>query len=500
MIIMVEKNSAMNATSFEWYMLEDHSTEHPMVFTFCFDLVGSIDVAMLQQAFLAALTSHPLLVSRAVALDRWPRYAWERRSVDHATHLRTGDVREHQPHAQEHCIIDPFQGPNCRLSLYRQNVETPSTGAEWTVAIDFHHAVADGIGALEFCSDVFRIYEELGSFQFGAPEPSVAPKSKRQRTRVDMDLLAQRDVLDRSIPHPVGRGTAIRFWIVELAKFLFAWPARISEIGLVSQSVRSISGKRNKNDPKESLKWSSFGLTGLEFPRECTKPLRDYAQRHGGTLNHVLLAAVLRAMAKRLGGAKGRLRSWVTVLPVNMRRATSCRAPCHNGIGYAFLRRSRLQCLDWQSNFLSLKTEIEAIQTWKLAGLFLDAMACIQRLPKWLARLVIRSSRPGSFVWSYVGEPLRRFPDRLRIDEQGIRLGNAKLLGLSVAPPTRPGTEMAIVVLLWQDCIKLWFRFDERRISPEQASQIRNLIAEEVASIVEEVQFSEVRPRVSSHR
>ena len=489
---MDNRSLRFDATPFEWYMLEDHSDTHPMVFTLYFDTKGSISDELLKQAFWCAIESHPLLRSSTLVLDAWPRYAWE--CPRFAQEEIVDDDGAMLLHAPIENTIDPFRGPLCRLRIHRLPDKALEPQDRWTIAVDFHHAVADGIGALEFCSDVFRIYENLIAQSMDRDQDSVAINEGNRFKGIDVNLLAERGILDRSIPHPVSRGTALRFFAWEAARFFFALPVRLSSIGHQTKSDSVPPSKDPRDSVRELMTWEASGLSGLELSPEITKVLREYAQRSGGTLNHLLLAATLSAFARGSPGFLDRLRTWVTVLPVNMRRLTPRRTPCHNGIGYAFLRRSRSDCLDWKKNFLSIQSEIKAIQDWKLAGLFLDVLAQLQRVPRWIARFVLRRSRPGSFVWSYLGDPMRRFPDRMRERNGSIRLGNAILEGLAAAPPTRAGTELAVLATLWRDSIRLYFRFDERAIPKQQSARIRRLISEELVSIAETIRISKDNP------
>lgn len=497
-------DQALPATPFEWYMLTDHSAEHPMTFVFCFALRGALDVAMLQQAFWAVVPRHPLLTSRAVATSAWPRYEWRQQHVVRSAMMDERDPAKGLPSQLEHQAVDPRSGVACRLRIYDEGSCGEESERNWTVAIEVHHAVSDGLRALEFSSDVFAQYELLCNAEVATEtcgNQTGKPKrlAKASRREIDPQLLVDRGVMDRRIPHPVSRGTAIRFLAWELVKFVLAFPVRMSRVRPERKDHEGEHGIEPHADGRGSVRdvtrWEGFGLTSLEFSPDITMTLREYAQKHGGSLNDLLLAVTMRAFAGQQRGWFKRVMSWVVVLPVNMIRTTKQRSPCHNGIGYAFLRRKRDQCMDWFKNFTTLKMDIDAIQDWKLAGLFVDALDRLQRLPHWLAKLVLWGSRPGTFVWSYVGDPLRRFPNRLIETGGNIWLGEAKLEGLSAAPPTRQGTELAILATLWQDSIRLYFRFDERKIPTEQAKWLRHLVAKEVLAVVESIRAEETLPR-----
>ncbi len=115
--------------------------------------------------------------------------------------------------------------------------------------------------------------------------------------------------MDRRIPHPVSRGTAMRFLALELVKFLFAFPVRMSRL-----SHRKGDPTRDTIDAhtewsesvREVVRWQAFGLSHLEFSPEVAKTLREFAQQHGGSLNDLLLAVTMKAFAISIGdGSRG---------------------------------------------------------------------------------------------------------------------------------------------------------------------------------------------------
>jgi hypothetical protein len=75
-----------------------------------------------------------------------------------------------------------------------------------------------------------------------------------------------------------------------------------------------------------------------------------------------------------------------------------------------------------------------------------------------LRRPLVRSMRPGTFVFSYLGDPVRRFARRLPQDEIGVDLDGCHVVDFAAAPPTRPGTELAVLGCLVDHRLTLWLR------------------------------------------
>jgi len=461
-----------------------------MVFTVHFLIEGDLHLEEMRQAFVQAIHSHPLLASRAVRADDGTRYRWDLESNPEVAAFTNVLLSQNESSEFTH-RIDPFRGPNSRLVICRL-ADLPKQKRQYLLAFQFHHAVTDGIGSFEFCSDVFQAY--LRIVKSRSEDDSNGDRNQRRVHRKSLlpTLLPDRGLLDRRIPHPVKPSTAHYFLAKETAKFLFSFPARIRSIRSDKALPQTPDNISTPNDIQHFDYETCLGyrcdVSGIEVSPEIVDILRRFAQQHQATLNHILLAATFRAFGAMPVRWSLLAHPWVAVLPVNMRRQTTNRIPAHNGIGYAFVRRSKVACLDWQSNFPTLKTELDAIQDWKLAGLFVDALAYIRRFPRWIARSVVRSMSPGSFVWSYIGDPFRRFPDKLVEREQQPQLDNCEITNFFGAPPTRNGTETAILVTLWKDSIRLWFRFDRKRVSLEQSRFVRQAIANEIVRLAKEVQ------------
>jgi hypothetical protein len=492
------------ATPFEWYMLLDDTAVHPMVFTCHFVFQGEVNLDLMVQAFKESLQEHPLLRSRAVRTTDKSRFVWDVRS---ASEFCSTVVSE----ANDLCTvpstvrINALDGPNCSLSIRPINevhdIKKEQAEKNYLVSVHFHHAATDGIGSLEFCSDFFSSYSRLVKKQNG--DESSSTKRQASRKSISTELLVERGLLDRRIPHPVKTSTAYLFLAREVVKFLVAFPARVRQIRYrpiateMALPINQVSEFRHLHH--EAVFKGDCDISGVEISAEVIDVLRRHAQSRGGTLNHILLAATFRGFSKMHSGIFRFAQPWVAVLPVNMRRTTPQRIPAHNGIGYAFLRRSRKTCLDWSRNFELTKSELDAIQDWKLAALFVDALDFIRRFPQWLARCIIQNMSPGSFVWSYIGDPFRRFPEKL-VEKDHVRLlAQSQITDFFAAPPTRPGTEASILVTLWQDSIRLWFRFDQSRINREQAMFVRHAIATEIVMLAKEIQSSSCKLEPSDH-
>jgi len=399
---------------FERYMLDDDRSACPMTFTVTWRIEGPVAPDRLRAALDLALASHPLLACR-VERDAWV-------PVPGGVPLR--------------CLTSaaaPAGGAE-RIDVTRDAALAAvlvDRGDAADLQLTFHHAACDGIGAMEFSGDVFAHYR------------GDAPAARR----ADPALLTDRRRLER--PEVVDAT-----WLDAVRHF-----AREGRLFLADRAVAIPCG------PASAL---VGGLHPVRLSAAETAALRRRATARGATLNELLLAVLVVVIARRCAAApRPRRGAWLGVVqPVNLRPPRPARLPACNAIGYAFLRRPLSACDDWERLLPGVVADAQAIARFGLAACFNDALELICRLPGPLRRGLIRAMRPGTFIFSYLGDPVRRFSRGLRGAAGGpatdgaavIDLGGCRVVDFWGAPPPRPGTELAILASLFGQKLTLWLR------------------------------------------
>ena len=125
-------------TPFEQYMVDDDCVDSPMNFTFVWSCEGRVDRQRLQKVLDTMLPQHPLLTCQLKG-KKW--VSGDRRVV-------VQQAEQLDQYGREVETIETEVVP-----LVVQLVDKPADCSE--IHMTFHHAVCDGIGATEFCGDVF---------------------------------------------------------------------------------------------------------------------------------------------------------------------------------------------------------------------------------------------------------------------------------------------------------------------------------------------------------
>lgn len=482
---------------FERYMVEDDSHDYPMAFAASWVLRGAVDENLFRRAISDALSNHPLLVSKLARsssgqrLERW--VSEPRLSTDDGvfrTHWLASGVRFETTASILGCVhrvLPEWQQFDLESEIPLRVIwERESSDESRSSSVDvpeisrllfvFHHAAADGIASLEFCGDVFGNYRRLTEDSGNSIDRAGA--GKRRDRRADPKLLAERGVLDRTTKQTVDWWTAWRFSMRETIRF-FTRPAI-----RLSQCSSGLAKANRDNEGESSVTEPRLDLWPIVLANDQTETLRRVAEEKGATLNELVMAVLMEVINAYLAQGKRGLRGWLAVLvPVNMRLRRRTRLPACNAIGYGFVKRSRREITTWETLLPGVISDLGAIQTWKLGGMFLDALQRQEGWPKWIQRCVRKWTRPATFVFSYIGDPFRRFAERFPQTERGCMVGELEIIDFAGAPPPRPGTELAVLGSVFASRLSLWCRVSRSAFPGGSFQELRERIAERLIEI-----------------
>ena len=394
-------------TPFEHLLLRDRRPGYPMCFYLHCEVEGPLDVERLRRALHDAAARHPLLCSRV--RDSWWRPAWRPPDVRpelHAVAFGAGADTGPSPWRP----IDPTRTSGVRM------VAIETAPAVWQVVLVVHHSVCDGLAGLEFLGDVWSHYH--GS----APAPFRTPSRVVRRTATTAE------------PNPVPRAEEEREGLAtETARFAGFVPAALAR------------GPAGVDRPPRA---SPLPFRPLWLDRERTAALKERAAVAGVSVNDLVVAAVMR-VAIGWNETAGRPARRVRVtMPASLKPAGT-RAPAGIDMGYAFLDRDAAECADGEALARSIAAASRWIQEHRAAEKFLDTLALVDRIPPAM-RLVTRVPLPlSTAVVSYVGNVGPRM--KISADRDGgcDMPGGLRIRAMSGVPPIRPGTRLAVGVVIY---------------------------------------------------
>lgn len=181
----------------------------------------------------------------------------------------------------------------------------------------------------------------------------------------------------------------------------------------------------------------------LEFDPQETAALRAAATAFGGSLNDLVVAAVMRAAVAWNRAASGRPGNVRITVPVSL-RAPGRREPARNSMAYAFLDRTAAACAAPGPLTMSISAATKWILEHDAARGFLDT---IEVLARWPGMLWLATRLPGCFstaVVSYVGDPSRRMRTGLPKRDGCDVAGDVVIERCIGVPPLRPWTRASL--------------------------------------------------------
>ena len=438
----------LSPTPFESLMLLEHCHRYPMAFVIEVDATGWMNRAAFMTALEKALERHPLLQAQLGMSKRrrcWipapgqlPRVSW----VKH-------DDPPAMPAADDWNLHEEI---GVRVAIRE---DAPRV----KIALAFHHACTDGVGACQFIGDLLAAYAIVTGAD--GPPPELTPLN------------------------PVRlRGRNHGWHIMSLSDPSWRQTLRLaaSEIGqcISDPRVQTVAPPRGGRSGGPAA-WPR--IESFQFEPDVMDRLRASAARHDATVNDLLLAALFRTVVswnrtQGTGDSRGRLR---ILMPIDMRTSLDVDLPAANVTACTFLTRGVDECADTDGLVRSIRDETLAIRYGDHGVRFLNAVRAGMHAPV-LLRLLLGLGRymMSTAVLSNLGDPARRFAVRLPREHGAIVCGDLRIDGMTGAPPLRRWTRMAVSVFAHRQ-LTLGMRCDPRLFGPDDTRRLLELYAAHLA-------------------
>ncbi len=430
---------------FERYLCADHRPQYPMQFCLLLELRGEMQLAAVEAAVDVVLQRHPLLSARVRGRGRQAQWV----------------AADGQPRPLFWCDTPPaavaFGGEAIDLTASAGfRVDVQAADGRTRLVASFHHAVCDGIGALQVVGDLLAHYGMLTAS--GDRRPRLLP--------VDQQLLPVRGSFDLKLTAPVSRWQATKALLAEGWKVLARRPRPLRAPAATPAA------------PQTNCELLQVVVSEADWQAFC-----DVATRLKITANDLLLRdffLALRAWQNKTG--------WLRVtVPTSLRARRDLQMPAVNMIGYGLVSRHGAEC-DESAEFRdSLAQEMDFLRRWGIGSLFNYGVWQVDRVPG-LLWLVTRLSRSfATSCLSNLGHPLRRMRARFPLQDGLAVAGDVVLERLACAPPVRPGTRLSIAVNSYGGQLTIAAQYDPRHWSADAATDFLELFRDRLTAQAHEL-------------
>lgn len=395
-------------TATERYFVCDDRAGYPMNFAIWVETSGVPDRGAFEIAFANAVRRHPMFTARLHRGWCWMAGGTPP-TVEWAEGFPSAEILDH-----------PIDLRTSNGIVARAFVDAQRT----VLTFQFHHAVCDGLGGLEFIGDVLMNYAERE-----ACDSETGSMLQPARAEVDPHLLRVRGEFDLTLPHPVSAWQVLKSTCAEGSKIVLRRPVTVA-------GIRQTSPKRSRRLPITVLSPEDYGK------------LRAKAQQLGTTTNDLLLTAMFVTLNEWNTETFGKdQRGWLRInLPTSLRGRRDISMPATNLLGYALITRRARDCRDAADLLPTIANETRFIRDWSSGAMFVQAVATLSTVPGLLPTAVRMSRQFATAVFSNLGDPQHRFRARLPEQDGRIVAGNLVVDAVYGVPPIRPGTRMSMML------------------------------------------------------
>lgn len=411
-------------TAIEHYMLADDSADYPRLFWLVVQLRIRLEESRLRRAIEGAVERHPLLGAVVEFEGDQPRRWVACREPQYS-------VRWLDAECDAQRIVEPIDlhcGPGVRFSVER-------SGDADTLTVGFHHAAADGIGAMQFVRDLLALYD------------ADARGSRPVLPGLDATRLATRDSFGLS-----GWRRPLR-WIYGTFGWLGAIEYLVHHPAPLGKTPNAIdSGGR------------CGGFCSRVLSEEETRTLVDAAKRDGVTVNDRLVRDVfvaVQAFIERHAPERRREHKRIMV-PTNLRTADDDGLPAANVVAMVHIDRRPHRWPDRSQMLRALHRELMVVRRLRLGISFVLILGTLQRLFGSLRRFLPTDRCQATCVVSNLGV----VPD----------FCNDVVQGVEFYPPIRPFTSAAFGVATSGRRLSVSLHYDAAMLSAAEGEELLGLL------------------------
>ena len=327
----------------------------------------------------------------------------------------------------------------------------------WTLFLQVHHTIADGLGCLQIAEELLLAYAQPGQRSHATNAVEL-----RDRNRFGLNFKS----LQQLIPQQIVGLAGVR-------QFLTRQPMPMS--------------------PRRVAETASPNITAVDY--RCTaaqsQQLKQAANQRQATLNDLLAGLVFEACDQyRQMQMSYRGNEWLRMMvPMNMRDPQSTPPPVCNMVSCVFLDRTGEQISDRDELLKSIHEEMELIKGNRLAFVFIFSL-WIKKIFRWRTRSrALVTTAPSrcqtSIVFSNMGKLFETTSLPKNADGRLIADG-VTLHSCDVLAPLAPLMRTAFTAYHYAGRITLSLRFDSNVFTAADAQRLLGLLVQRIASLTPE--------------
>lgn len=449
-------------TPYEEYMLLDDRPGYRMEFLVEQSFEGEIDRPAFEAGIADALRRHPLLNAH---IERRFLRGWRWISAN-------GQL----PVVDWGPLDEPIDFPEQNHIDLRREV-----GVRFFVRVgdgrsrlvtQFHHACCDGMGAIQFISDLFVSYTRTLFPNAERPPAYQSVEATQLRRRA-----ALRVHTDRRMPW-------VRLFAITLRYIL----------KYIVHPAMPIAKPKLSSMTSEPLAYP--GTLTRTLPPEAQRRLKQVARKRNATVNELLMRELMLTLRDwNQQHAKLRNRHSIAILmPTNLRNLEHDEMPATNIVSYVMFQRKVRDLRDPNRLLDSLRQESQFYKRWRFGVAMLDSLKVLKWMPGVLSLVLNFPRCLSTAILSCIGDPSLAILANFPVNAEGNPImGNLVFDDLNTAPPIRPRTHASFTTWHFSNKLRLGVRCDSKIFTQQSAQELLDLFADRVIALAQEEQVRDAR-------
>jgi hypothetical protein len=341
----------------------------------------------------------------------------------------------------------------------------------------FHHACCDGMGAIQFLSDVFIAYTR-----------QLAPNAEKHPEYQPLEV----SHLSRRAHLSVHHDETMPWFRLLRRSLAYIWTSTV-HAPIALAKARPASGTE----------------TPLAYPGTLTRTLsttvqralRQVARRNDVTVNELLVCELMLTVRdwNQRHGSVNEDEHISVVIPTNQRNLEHDHMPAANVIGNVSFQRPVADLQQPDKLLASIREESRFYKRWRYGAAFLQGLKVLQWIPGSL-RLILNSKRClSSTMLSCIGDPSLAIGGNFPVNENGDPVfANLVFNDMNTAPAFRPLTHASFTTWHFANKLRLGLRCDSTIFTQESAQELLDLYAERVLALTATITQQDEVKRVAA--
>jgi NRPS condensation-like uncharacterized protein len=450
----------MRLSDFEYYMFVDDRPSHPMVFVMVVHVDGCLQRQAIESSLRDALQAHPLFSCHILKI---PKLGW--------CWSHSGQV---PLPVNWQCVDTPVQlndpvpiraiDLQVQTGIYIEICHHPESSR---IVFYLHHACCDGIGGLQFVSEVLARY---GRKTAGSEEKQ--PQFEPPR----LELLKLRDNFDSGKSAGERQQRSLKRLIGKIGRLFGRRPALLRPVSPVPAATAPTATGATAETGRLNDPGAARAIQSRVLSRSVNRGLRAAAAGGSVSVNDLCIREMLlhiRAWNRLSGPIKGD--PWLRIsVPVSMRTTDHQNMPACNMVGYSFITRRDSECTDELSLLTSIHQQTEDVLFSRAGIVALRFLGLLRKIPGAMQLSLSLKSCFCTVVLANVGDVRKRFSGRFPLQNGRWVAGDVLVKHIRGVAPVRPNTRAAVTIGEYAGTLSIHLRTDSTVIGPEDSERFLN--------------------------